>query len=86
MTKIPKDIRETAAGVYTDFMFHNSGGISIEEMTARAILAERERCAKIAVGMRGSYGGLVGTSYDSASGFDAACWQIEDAIRGGSNA
>ena len=86
MTAIPEDIRETAIGVYTDFMFHNSDGISIEEMIARAILAERARCAAIAVGMRGSYGGLVGAPNSGAFGFDAACWQIADAICGGSNA
>ena len=99
MTKIPEDVLKAAREAYltvpttpTDAWFVKSvrEGDYDHQMpikaSARAILAERERCATIAVGMRGSYGGLVGAPDSGAFGFDAACWQIADSIRGGSNA
>lgn len=82
MTDYPEDIRETAIGVYADFMFRNSGGISIEEMIARAILAERERCATIAE--RTEISAVLGVGI--LDGIQMGRRQIAAAIRGGSNA
>ena len=88
MAKIPEDVMKAARDVANEIVAPPIwGSVSLAyPIIARAILAERERCAKIAVGMPGSYGGLVGAPDNGAFGFDAACWQIADAIHGGSNA
>lgn len=44
MSDIPSDIQETASAVYVDACRHTNQA----EIIARAILAERERCAQIA--------------------------------------
>ncbi|WP_313666274.1 hypothetical protein [Shinella sp.] len=59
MTAIPDDISKTAASVWATLPAESAGITTI----ARAILAERQRCADVAEGFR--------QAHDTGSGFDS---------------
>jgi hypothetical protein len=73
--EIPNDIRETAKRVWNEEDWSAHGAM---ELIARAILAERERCANIAHGVWLSAGGG-----DFGGGMADAAQSIEDQIRNG---
>lgn len=94
MSDLPADIKEAAFAVVSELqMKHGPGGpwnaAGAIDCVARAILAERERCAKIAdefeLASPGDEDVFVnkhqGRSWDS--GFDAACTLIAQDIRRG---
>jgi hypothetical protein len=73
--EIPEDIRSKAEQVYNDLFW---GPEADKRGIARAILAERERCVKIAHGVWLSAGGG-----DFGGGMADAAQNIEDQIRNG---
>ncbi len=74
----PEDISEEAWNVAEVYLRNLSHLLSSTEIVARVLLAERERCAKLA-----EQGRVAWYSSDYQGGFNDACNTVARAIRNG---
>ena len=76
---IPEDVMRTAQKARAAFA-DDPRRSDLTVRIADAILAERERCAKVADDLYGTYDGTPFDDGSGSCGFNAACRDIADAI------